>query len=369
MQITYEDLANSSVHKIREIARNVGVKSPTVLSKQKLIEQILKINNNEIEPTFNKSKVGRPPKSLTILSKKGEAYDFSKKSTGIHSLNYTPSYFVSEKEGANTKTFSGCLYIGSSYGVLLTTKNQTVIVTLPMLNHNKLRAGDRLTVMANPDTASKGVYVAFKLVSPTTKTDRPEFDDLATMSSSEVVKITSNVLPFLDYKLGEKYFIETYDSKTIKIATDEIFKNSPSNLKKFYMNFDANRSEEKLSNVTEYKILFNDLEEDKLLKVDVLLECVKRELEKGEQCLFVFSGFWKYMRDINLYFSNHAGDKVLLKTITKIRDIVALARATENGGSITLFVIDTLDMPSAYQEVMQYDVIANMDNKYTIKEL
>ena len=57
-KFTKEQLENKQIHLLRQIGRELGVKSPSTLKKSQLIEQILGISSGEISPTF--SKVGRP---------------------------------------------------------------------------------------------------------------------------------------------------------------------------------------------------------------------------------------------------------------------------------------------------------------------
>lgn len=58
MNYTREDLNRRTIHSLRIIGREVGVKSPTVLSKGTLIDEIIAISSGEKEPSF--TKLGRP---------------------------------------------------------------------------------------------------------------------------------------------------------------------------------------------------------------------------------------------------------------------------------------------------------------------
>ena len=58
-----KDYNNLGLMQLRLYARKIGVKSPTALQKNKLIEKILEIENGKAFPTF--SRRGRPPKINT----------------------------------------------------------------------------------------------------------------------------------------------------------------------------------------------------------------------------------------------------------------------------------------------------------------
>lgn len=59
--MNYEELG---IFALRNIARKVGVKSPTQLKKRELINSIVKINNGEVEPYVRKTNQGRPVNKL-----------------------------------------------------------------------------------------------------------------------------------------------------------------------------------------------------------------------------------------------------------------------------------------------------------------
>ena len=67
MEYDQSYLESLSLPSLREIGKGIGVKAPTGLTKKELINAILDVNENRIEPYF--SKLGRP--SLNTLEKNG----------------------------------------------------------------------------------------------------------------------------------------------------------------------------------------------------------------------------------------------------------------------------------------------------------
>lgn len=57
-------MRQASIYDLRNIAREIGVNSPTTLKKEELIDKVLKILNGEAKPEMPKSKQGRPPKKI-----------------------------------------------------------------------------------------------------------------------------------------------------------------------------------------------------------------------------------------------------------------------------------------------------------------
>ncbi len=64
--LSREVLINMNLLELRDLARELGVHSPTVLKKEELVDKTLAVLNGEAEPT-EKSKRGRPPKPITDI--------------------------------------------------------------------------------------------------------------------------------------------------------------------------------------------------------------------------------------------------------------------------------------------------------------
>lgn len=62
MQHDIVQLYEMNIHVLRNIAREVGVKSPTTLTKKALIDEILQIESGNKQPCIP-TKKGRPPKN------------------------------------------------------------------------------------------------------------------------------------------------------------------------------------------------------------------------------------------------------------------------------------------------------------------
>ena len=61
-----KDLESKTIHDVRNLARELGVRSPSTLNKDEVIKRINQINNGEREPYF--SNKGRKPRSKLIIN-------------------------------------------------------------------------------------------------------------------------------------------------------------------------------------------------------------------------------------------------------------------------------------------------------------
>lgn len=68
-KINVEKLQELGIFEIRNIAREVGVYSPTTLKKEELIEKIMRVINGIDKPYIKKTKQGRPPKNINNINK------------------------------------------------------------------------------------------------------------------------------------------------------------------------------------------------------------------------------------------------------------------------------------------------------------
>lgn len=67
--ISLEILNSLGIYELRELARSIGVSSPTTKKREELCNEILKISSGEQKVLHNISKRGRPPKTITKISK------------------------------------------------------------------------------------------------------------------------------------------------------------------------------------------------------------------------------------------------------------------------------------------------------------
>lgn len=68
MEYTKAELEKIQIHVLRDIGRQLGVKSPSSLKKSQLIEQIMAVDSGRVEPNFTKK--GRPSLGKECKTKK-----------------------------------------------------------------------------------------------------------------------------------------------------------------------------------------------------------------------------------------------------------------------------------------------------------
>ena len=67
-KISIELLNELGIYELRELARNIGVVSPTTKKRNQLCKEIIEISKGNLKANINQNKKGRPPKSITKIS-------------------------------------------------------------------------------------------------------------------------------------------------------------------------------------------------------------------------------------------------------------------------------------------------------------
>ena len=167
-ELTKDFLNNLGIYELRELARKMGVSSPTTKIRSELCELILKIQKGEISPNSKNIKRGRPPKSISKLiniADPEQTFNFnnvSKKRDVFNQNNCNSNFFSNE---ILVKGFLICIN-----GELCFYNNQLCIDKLTLIKISKevveqfeLRKGDKIVAMC--DNSNIDNYVLTKIIS------------------------------------------------------------------------------------------------------------------------------------------------------------------------------------------------------------
>ena len=166
-KISKESLSNLGIYELRELARQVGVKSPTTKLRSELCDTILKIKSGEIQPNVVNLKKGRPPKSINksiTIQSADEPYDVSSiKPSKFETLNQSirPNFF------SNQVRVEGCLIEVNNklyfYNNQLSLDSLTLIEMPPeYVAIYELRQGDKIVAIC--DNSNVDNYIVKKVL-------------------------------------------------------------------------------------------------------------------------------------------------------------------------------------------------------------
>lgn len=158
--ITIEMLDGLGVYELRELARSIGVSSPTTKKREVLCREIMQISTGAVKVDLNTPKKGRPPKTITKISNMVNEYippeilklqkPLQKDSyTNILKLAQNPN-FLSELNLERCKEVLGFLDSVNGHFYLNNLKNSemfrtsTFYVQDDLIKRYNLREGDKI---------------------------------------------------------------------------------------------------------------------------------------------------------------------------------------------------------------------------------
>ena len=163
-----QSLSSLRIHELRDLARKIGVKCPTALKKEDLIEQSMQILNGETEPYVAQNKKGRPSKSQTQVNALMEFFmpetlvDVSN-TVDVSSVSYIPSNYELElfasmpeiqygSDSPNEKVSGLLEVVSNGVGIIrvnnFETSEDDVYIHDMVVSKNKLKSGDYVEAYA-----------------------------------------------------------------------------------------------------------------------------------------------------------------------------------------------------------------------------
>ena len=196
----YEFLSKLGVYELRDLARQVGVKSPTTKVRAELCDLILKIQNGEIEPNQKNLTKGRPPKSVSkVFSFADQNFQLLNKLSPTASLNQANFNMMYLNDKVKVEGY--LIYLNGKlcfYNKTLSV-NDTILITMPesyVLKYNLIQ-GDKIVGVAD---SSKTNYDFVKLLS-VNNIDVENFDaNRNFVDTNRAIKSNENI-KFLNYSL------------------------------------------------------------------------------------------------------------------------------------------------------------------------
>ncbi len=370
-KINEQNLQELGIFEIRNIAREVGVYSPTTLKKQDLIEKIMQVINGEVEPYVKKTKQGRPPKNITtindfidvIVPKKTFEQRFDNAKNYYNVFNDNQTNLNVDEVGKNEFCFKGLVKVyNKEYALCFLsciddTKKDIVFINNIQTSFYKLKTGDEISgkyifVDEEKPYILKEIYSVNENVVTEDFTRKEDYLNLIAISPNQKLKtniykdddeIFADIDLFCPIAKGQRILLKSKGNNQLnntilhRLSTDEnnlkglsiLIDESPES----YYDFLANSNFKVLSN--NYNSCTNfDLE------FDVRLSNLLRKVEEGyDMALYINS-----LTKLEKYFENHSilkkhsVDESSVIAWNNIKDIILLGKYTTNAGSLTVIV-------------------------------
>ena len=386
-------LMQSSIFELRDIARTIGVYSPTIYKKEELIDKMFKIINGEEQPYVPKSRQGRPPKNLSGKTKMLETFlpsNTEEKTFDLengNAIGVLSESIIAFLEDSNvpvlrTEVFTGYLDILESvgYGIIRPLKDsynasKTVYVSVGQIENYNLKTGDLLTVEARMLHKEKPLVLTLIKNINGREYKNPvrneNFENLAIEFPVKELKFGEDInrieevkdLKLLPIVCGTRNLILI--SKEKKYNTAGLIRglNSLVGGKMVYLGLELLPEYIPLmQNINGCETLYCSLGEDNLKQARIVilaLNRAKRLVEEKNDVLLFVDSLDKIIKNENFVNDNNIND-INKKTLVTAKSMLASARSVSVGGSLTEVIVMNYKENSAFDET----IIGELENLF-----
>ena len=391
MNYNIEYIEKLRIHELRDYARKLGVSRPTTRKKEELLASIYELvsqkgfDNSEVEShdsldffalltsentsiledliAVDNTKNARS----TILIKK------SNQSTNIEPFSYPIGQNPAEYSSDEISCVSGYVDIHpNGYGILridgFVPSEKDVFFTSAFVKKYQLKKGMFLTGNAKFVIEGKP-RVLFEISNIQDKNalkSSDSFDNYEYNGYGDEISLDKHKLSI---QLGSRQYIEnlTLDN-AVKLGYDIVEENG---VYVKLVNIKA-RPEEQPKSDSKLEIInvpFNKTELEVLNTIELTLERVKREFEIGKSNVIILYNFCELIRYLNTAYEGcYDCNKLNVKTINKIYNILYTAKYSNKDKSCTIICIDRNGVTKDMQTVMEYEFLPLFNKIYSTVE-
>ncbi len=367
-RINEQNLQELGIFEIRNIAREVGVYSPTTLKKQELIDKIMKVINGEEEPYVKKTKQGRPPKNITtindfievIVPKKTLEPKQESPKTFFNVFNDNVKSINVNELGTNEYCLSGLVKVyNEEYSICFLDDINEASKKLVFINNiqtsfYKLKTGDEISgkyvvVDENKPFVLKEIYSINQIAITADFVRNDDYFSLIAKNPCEKLKtniysdddqIFSDIDLFCPLAKGQRILLKSSLSNGLNTTILHRLSTDANNLKGLCVLIDETPENyyELISN-SNFDVLSNNYSKisDFSLNLEVKIARLLRMVEEGQNVMLFINDIAKLK---SFYESQFILQKLSLNesavlSSNKIKDIILLGKYT-NQGSLTL---------------------------------
>ena len=373
INFTKEKLEAQHLSTLREIGRQMGVKSPASKNKDQLIKNILGLQNKEIQPVFP-SKRGAPTKMEVDLTKFYAPEENEFESVPVNKIQFK------DKASTDSFTVEGVLEQHvSGYGFLRVNNYESTVEDAYISSQNikkyNLRRGDKVKAVAKivrvGETAAVQEVIAINGYEPELFKKRQNFDDLIPYYPTDRIRLETDnkdnlsircIDLFAPLGMGQRGLIvappKTGKTTLLKMIAQSI-ENNYKDVHLIVLLIDE-RPEE----VTDIKrsinsevvfSTFDECPEHHIRAAELVINRAKRLVEVGVNVVVLMDSITRLARAYNNTIESSG------KTLSGGLDPVALqapkrffgaARNIENGGSLTILSTALVETGSRMDDVI-----------------
>lgn len=369
---TKENLMALGVYELRSLAREVGVKAPTMLTKEEIANAVISVLRGEEKP--QRTNFGRPVKTggkfveaLQLL--KGQDFpkeiinnpkDILNNFSSVLSNDMIIPTFAEISFRGYVKLLQENTALVMAKGYCVDDFVHNVVITKETFSDFPLKDGDLVECLAastgegKPKIVTKIMSINGLHVKEFSK-DREDFDNLLSLYPSKKFNLAKSFEECTNFKAHDKLLpigigsrtLITFPTSAKRAMLSYEYANAihTNNFAKSLIIAIGESPEDKQEFINELKeqdIIFDDLAEENLLELlDVKINHVLRQVELGNDRVIIitnYSKFKNFLKDaLKLYsLSDQEANSIINKRLLKLMN---LAKNSEDYGSLTIIAM------------------------------
>ncbi len=376
--LTEEKLLPEHVNVLREIGRQMGVRSPASKNKDVLVEEILAIQSGKLSPAKHNNR-GAPKKIDVDVSKfyegdMNEPYNAQLKNTitfNDPSEEYGKECFIAEGYLEQHVTGYGFLRVRNCEN-----SQNDIYVSQQNIRRFNLRRGDKVKAIAKVvregDSAALQNVILINDLDPKVFLTRNNFDDLVPYYPTERIKLERigkedslalrTVDLFAPVGKGQRGLIvappKTGKTTILKMIASSIVKNNPE-VKLIVLLIDERPEEvtdiKRSVNAEVIFSTFDESPEHHVRTAELVINMAKRLVEVGKDVVILMDSITRLARAYNSTIESSG--KILSGGLDPValqgpKRFFGAARNVENGGSLTILSTALIDTGSKMDDVV-----------------
>lgn len=344
------------IHELRDLAREIGVHLPTTFKRDDLCNEIMEIVAGTKEPYKRKYNQGRPPKNGRKFSDVAEVLlpnDVDKEY--VQSFVNSPDFIFNANQLAyagEEVDFSGNLICNEAYGIIRSSENQKIYVTITLINKYGLLSGDKIEGCYRLISDDRKVVSTIYKINDV-ESDKYTYTPKPVLDKNKEVKVGNNVISIggaslinkekFDIKELAKSLGDKYDIEVVNI-----------NVKESDTSYDGNV---KISNVN-FNLQDKDIYE--LSVVDIY--SLRRRAEVGSvNTIVVINSLTELIKVHNTCLTQNVTlNEIMSKVLKDAKQLLCSAFLTSDS-SFTIVDVENEHLQFSLSEILNYDLINYFD--------
>ena len=366
----YYNLELLRIHELRDLARKMGVKSPTTMKRDDLIKEINKIMQGEAKPYIKANKQGRPARNQSnfavndlfvpsyddFMDEELRPYNTSSNSEYTWEVAMPQAVYTAVTDD-NLDECEGFVDINSKgYGML---RNKDFVprvsdkyISPIIIKKYSLKSGDLIKGNSKFVSADKPEVLVEVL--------SEEIDRKFDFEKERVIlgRFIEDLPHIQKINLGGRYQVVAKNriekNEIIKDLLSELTKDKTIDVKTFILN--AGNLTESYKNVETKTIPFNVRDDESIKATELYFEYCKRQVEESKDIVVVVDSLSQLAKNYNSVITNDVMHNTIHpQTLHKIKEILGMAKSLSTG-SLTIINVDAFVVPQTIKSLFEYEI-------------